>query len=414
MLMLQKLRKLRTNENVLIAVDVLLHSKSAFMNVFLMAFMIRSSLKDSPVSFLVYCIVRYALIGIISILLLQLIRKHTLLAWRASMFFSVLQIICVLILDSRAPYFPFIIAVFAACESVLYWRPKMYYDTTEVSDDRRLRFKSMGQILIEIAKISVPVILGLIISNSSYRFAANIVLGISLFQLLLSILFRPTKRQPSQSGSSHTIFDVMHYMLRHVSMRRMIYLSFLRGVIVSSSAYLMIAQINIYRSTNSDLDLGIYTALASLIAIVVLWVYRHLEHKKEAQKTVLFSLIPPVVLLPIAAIILPGNAVIAIALYVYTQSIVESFLNATLTLVRLQDIMSRHLKNESYEIEIDSIAGVFLSIGRVVTISVALALILAGLDNLLMPFALVLSFAIFPAIYLTLPSKMWRHDKIEA
>jgi hypothetical protein len=162
------------------------------------------------------------------------------------------------------------------------------------------------------------------------------------------------------------------------------------------------------------LDLGIYTALASLVAIVILWIYRHLEHKKEAQKTVLFSLTPPVILLPIAAIVLPGNSVIAIALYVYTQAVVESFLNSTLSLVRIQDIMSRHLKDESYEIEIDSIIGVFLSIGRVVTISVALALVMMGLDYLLMPFALITSFAIFPILYLALPSRMWRRDKIEA
>lgn len=413
MLMLQKLRKLRTNENVLIAVDVLLHSKSAFMNVFLMAFMIRSSLKDSPVSFLVFCIIRYALIGVFSIALLRLIRKHTLSAWRASMFFSVFQIIGVMVLNSRAAYFPFVMAVFAACESVLYWRPKMYYDTTEVTDDRRLRFKSLGQILIEIAKISVPVILGIIISSSSYRHTANIVLIISLFQLFLSILFRPTKK-PQVKARDHSLFDVMRYMLKHASMRRAVYLSLLRGTLISSAAYLMIAQINVYRSTNSDLDLGIYTALASLVAITILWVYRHLEHKKEAQKTVLFSLTPPVILLPIAAIILPGNPVIAIALYVYTQAVIESFFNSTLTVLRLQDILSRHLKDDSYEIEIDSITGVFLAIGRVVTISVALALVMTGLDNLLMPFALLTSFSIFPILYLALPSRMWRRDKIEA
>ena len=122
--MLQKLRKMRTNENVLIAVDILLHSKSAFMNVFLMAFMIRASLKDSPASFLIYCIVRYALMGIFSIVLLRLTRRHTLLAWRTSMIFSIFQIIGVIFLNSASPYFPFVIAVFSALESVLYWRPK--------------------------------------------------------------------------------------------------------------------------------------------------------------------------------------------------------------------------------------------------------------------------------------------------
>ena len=413
MLMLQKLRKLRTNENVLIAVDVLLHSKSAFMSVFLMAFMIRTSLKESPSSFLIYCIVRYSLMGILSILLLRLTRKHTLLAWRLSMLFSIFQIISVALLDSSAAYFPFVIATFSALESVLYWRPKMYFDTTEVSDDRRLRFKSVGQIWIEGAKIIMPIILGIAISSTSYVRTANIIMILSLIQLLLSVLFRPTKVHKREE-SKHSIMDVARFMAQHDTMHKIIYLSLLRGILVSSAGYLMISQIYIYRNTDSDLDLGIYTALASFIAITVLWLYRRADHNKRIQKTILFSLIPPTVLLPLIAIIVPDDPLIAITFYVYTQSIIESFLNSTLTLTRLQDILSRHLRDDSYRVEIESIAEVFLSIGRVVTITVVLMMINFGLDDYLMVFAFISSFAIIPVTYLTFPSKMWRHDKIKA
>ncbi|MCR5572830.1 MAG: hypothetical protein K6F57_03590 [Candidatus Saccharibacteria bacterium] len=410
--MLQKLRALRTNENVLIAVDILLHSKSAFMSVFLMAFMIRTSLQDSPSSFLVYSIVRYSLMGILSIALLNLTRKHTLIAWRMSMFFSVFQIACVILLDSTAAYFPFVIAVFSALESVLYWRPKMYFDTTEVSDERRLRFKAVGQTWIELAKIAMPIILGVIIVNSSYVHTANIILVISIFQLLLSILFRPSV--PHRHAKKHSLMDVAQFMLRHDSMHKIIYLSLLRGIIVSSAGYLFVSQINVYRSANSDLDLGIYTALASFVSIVVLWIYRRIDHHKYLQKTMLFSLLPPAILLPLVAILIPNNPTIAIVFYVYVQSIIESFYNSTLTITRLQDILSRHVKDETYHVEVESFAEVFLSIGRVVTISIVLALINLGFDNLLLPFAFLSSFAIFPVIYLTLPSKMWRHDKIES
>ena len=100
--------------------------------------------------------------------------------------------------------------------------------------------------------------------------------------------------------------------------------------------------------------------------------------------------------------------------YIYTQSIIESFYNSTLTITRLQDILSRHLRDDSYRVEIESIAEVFLSVGRIVTITIVLTLINLGLDYLLMPFALLSSFAIFPVVYLTLPSKMWSRDKIRA
>ena len=78
---------MRRSERILIAVDVLLQSKSSFMSVFLMAFMMKASLSDSPQDFVVYCIVRYAIMGVLSVLLIPFFKKHPLVAWRSSMVF---------------------------------------------------------------------------------------------------------------------------------------------------------------------------------------------------------------------------------------------------------------------------------------------------------------------------------------
>ena len=103
--MLQKLRKLRTNENVLIAVDVLLYSKSSFVSIFLMAFMMRTSLKSAPDAFITYNIMRYSGMAILSLLLMKVIAKHPLAAWRTSMFFSIVQITSLILLPRNAWYF---------------------------------------------------------------------------------------------------------------------------------------------------------------------------------------------------------------------------------------------------------------------------------------------------------------------
>ena len=186
MIMLKCLRALRTNENILIAADVLLSSKSSFMNVFLMAFMINISAASSPVNFIVYCIVRYSLMALFAIILIPLFKKHTLASWRISMMFSIFEILAVVLLDSQAFYFPYVLAIFSAAESSLYWRPKMYFDVTEVPDSRRLYFKGRATIFTEVIKIVMPVVLGIVIGNAGYTRAAFIILGISLAQLLLS------------------------------------------------------------------------------------------------------------------------------------------------------------------------------------------------------------------------------------
>ena len=175
----------------------------------------------------------------------------------------------------------------------------------------------------------------------------------------------------------------------------------------------MVAQINMYRTTGSDFDLGLYTAVASVISIVILWVYRR-NSRKEIRKTIIFSLLPPVILFPLSIILFPDSTTLAIAFYVFTQSVIECFYNGTISVVRMQDITSRHLTDDSYRVEVESIAEIFLSIGRVVSITVVLAIIVTGQDWLMMPFALLCSLSVFPFIYLSLPSRMWQRDKIKA
>ena len=100
-----KFRKLRTNENILIAVDVLYNSKSSFMGIFLMSFMIMISLKNSPISFLTYQLSHYAFNGILCVILADILRSYPLNAWRASMFFSITQILAVILVPANYVFF---------------------------------------------------------------------------------------------------------------------------------------------------------------------------------------------------------------------------------------------------------------------------------------------------------------------
>lgn len=402
MLMLQKIRELRTNENALIAVDVLLHSKSAFMNIFLMSFLMSVSINSSPASFITYCIVRYSLIALFSVLLMPLMKHHTLAAWRVSMFFSVAQILSVILLDETAPYFTYIIATFSALESALYWRPKMYYDVTEVGNARRLRFKAVGQIFIEIVKIIMPIVLGIAIADSGYTQAGFIILAISLMQLLLSVLFRPTHRvMPRRMHSLRKIYDMI---IRHKSLRKIFYIQLLRGFAFASAAYIIIAQVNVYRSSGSDLDLGVFTSAASIIAILILAFYRRLK-TRVSQQAILYSIVPAAILLPISLIIFPNNSVLSVAFYIFSQAVIESFLNGTVLVTRLQQLLNGHLADDSYRFEIESFSEVALTVGRVLGQSILLLIILLGYEKNMMYFAALEAFAIFPLLEIALPAK---------
>lgn len=400
--MLKKLRRMRTNERALIAVDVLLHSKSAFMNIFLMTFLMRVSLSSSPVSFISYCIVRYTLMAIFSIVFLRIMKKHPVATWRVSMFFSIAQILAILFLDENAFYFTYVIALFSALESTLYWRPKMYFDITEISNERRLRFKAIGQIFIEITKVIMPVALGLMITESSYTEAGFVILAISVLQLILSMFFRPTAKPSKNLPHSYT--KVYKLLTEHKSLRRVFIIQLIRGLLLSSAAYIIIAQINVYASSNSDLNLGIYTSAASVVAMVILLLYRKLKTRR-AQETVLIMLAPPIVLLPLILILFPHEPLLSIVFYVFVQSVIESFFNNTILVARLQQLLKSHLHNESLHFEIEAMSEVALTMGRVVGQSILLALVITGNQEQMMWLALAESLLILPILKIALPSK---------
>ena len=395
-------RGLRTNENVLIAVDVLVHSRAAFMGIFLMAFMMGVSLSQSPTSYLVYNIVRYVCMGAFAVLFLWVTKRHTLAAWRISAVFSISQMLAVILLDPTADYFPFVIAVLSAFESMLYWRPKMYFDVNEVSNERRLRFKTVGQLIVEVIKIIMPVILGISIVKTSYELTSIVILAISAFQLLLSILFRPTHHLPSQKVNFAAAFEKVS---NNHSLQKIMWIQVLRGVLLTGSAYIIIVSIHLYQNVDSSLDLGIFTTIGSLLSIILLLLYRRVAKRKGSQMTILVALCTPIILLPVVCFLFPGSTIAAIVFYVYTQCVLETFYNQVIAVKRLQDIMKQHLRDDSLRIEVESMSEVALTIGRVVTLVALLLMVQMGLEQYIMVFAIISSLAIIPFVRMALSRK---------
>ena len=378
-----KIRKLRTNENILITIDILYNSKVSFMGIFLMAFMIGVSLKSSPVSFINMELSNYAFCGILSIIMADILCTHPIASWRTGMIFSIIRIVAVIIIDPEFVFFPLIIGFLGALESQLYWRPKTFLEVKEVSNSRRDRFSSLRQILVEITKIVMPIILGIVISDAGYRRAANIILAISVVQLLLSILFRPTNKIKIKT---HSLKDALKYAVSHKNIRRVLWLQTLRGMVMTGCAYEIVTQLNIYSSNSSNVELGSYQSIASLVAIALLLLYCRFKTKASTKsEAIIVALLPAAVLLPVTAIIFPGNFIIAIVLFVYFRSVVQSLYSSTVFAVYHQDELKKSVHDDVYRIEIDILSELWLCVGRVISIIPLLLLVCLNRNDLILP-----------------------------
>lgn len=396
--MLNRLKLLRTNENVLLAIDALLHSKSAFLSTFLMTYMIRVSLTDSPSEYIVFRMLSYAMMAFLSIVLFYFIKKHLLLSWRLGMLFSILQVVIIVTLSGEAEIFPYILAVITGIESTLYWRPNMFFVINEVSNERRLRFQSIRQIATEVAKIAMPLALGLLITDSGYISAAYVILAISVVQFLLSILFRPASAAHISMHKTRTVF---RKIVGHRGLRRVLYLQFFRGALVSGSAFLIIPKLLVYDFTNSDLTLGFYTSVAAIITIFIVVVFRKIAHSRRHIRAFL-AVIGVLGLVVTTALVVLPNSVTAIILFIFAAACIEGFFNMYVN-SRIQHKLKKYLPDNSYVIEIESASEVYLCAGRVLSLGVLL-LVINTAGNVALPlFAAINILLIFPTIFLTQP-----------
>jgi len=399
--MLNRLKALRTNENVLLAIDALLHSKSAFLSTFLMTFMIRISIDDSPIEFIAYRILSFVGMATLAIVLLRFIKKYTLIAWRLGMLFSVVRILAIIFLHTETAIFPFVLALIVSVEATLYWRPGMFFLISEVRNDRRLRFQSIRQILSDTVKIIMPFILGLTITEAGYITSAFIILGISVMQLLLSVLFRPSY---DLAIPTHRASVTIRKLSRSPPLRRILWLQFFRGLVVSGSAFLLIPPLLVYHHTASDFNLGLLASLGAAISITTVLIYRRItRHSSTAARSFLWIIAPLAIAFSLILNLFPSSLAAA-ALYVYSVAIVESFFEM-FVMGRVQRSLKKQLSGNSFTLEIESVSEVFLCAGRIISLSALLYTIAShGLDFLPL-FALINATIIIPVVMLSKSKK---------
>lgn len=382
----------RLNERILIAVDALYNGKGSFMGVFLMAFMIGVSLRESPIGYICYCLSAYAFYGILCTLLVHILASHPVGAWRVSMMFSIVRILAVILVDPNWVFFPLLLGVLAAVESQLYHRPREYLQVREVTASRRAKFTSARHICVETAKIIMPFILGIAISNTSYTRTAIIILAISVLQLILSFFMRPRTKIEAKT---HSIREVMQFAVNHAGIRRALWTLFACGITLTGCSYEIVSQINIYRADSSNVSLGGFQSVASIIAIVILLVYRYLRTKKKTgYDAFVYALVPAAVLLPISAIIFPGNFIIAIVLFIYFRAVMSTLFSNTVFSIFYENILKEAIHDDGYRMEIDVLGELWLCIGRVVGLAPLLALLCLGRDDLMMPLVAIESIAV--------------------
>ena len=161
-----------------------------------------------------------------------------------------------------------------------------------------------------------------------------------------------------------------------------------------------------YNSFSSSVDLGIFTSLSAVVAIICALIYRRI-HNRTLQQGFLAMFIPAVIALPILLIIYPHNQILSIVFYIIMFSIVDSLYDGAATGTRIQGILSTHLTGEKkdYLTEVECYSEMMLTLGRVIGLSVLLCIVMVDAEEQMMWWALCGTFALIPWLTMVIPKE---------
>jgi archaellum biogenesis protein FlaJ (TadC family) len=116
-----------------------------------------------------------------------------------------------------------------------------------------------------------------------------------------------------------------------------------------------------------------------------------------------YGLMPATILLPLSAIFFPGNFVIAIVLFIYTNAVIGSLYSSAIFSVYHQDELKKSVHDDAYRIEIEILGELWLTLGRVLSIIPLLMFFYLGHSDWMLP--LVVGHAITIPIVVALTYK---------
>jgi hypothetical protein len=246
----------------------------------------------------------------------------------------------------------------------------------------------------------MPLFLGFTITESGYISAAYIILVISIIQFFLTVIFRPAREL---DFPLHRIDVTFRKIIGSHPLRRILYLQFFRGTIVSGSAFLIIPPLLVYKYTNSDLSLGLFASIGAIISIIIILIFQRLYRHKYFSRIFLWLIAPLAVVFSAALIVFPSPFT-AIALYVYSIAVIEGFFDM-FVVARVQRSLKKQLSSNSFLLEIESVSEIFVCIGRVVSLTALLLVVTIGDVTHLPIFVTINAFLIIPVVLLSKSKK---------
>ncbi|MBR2391715.1 MAG: MFS transporter [Clostridia bacterium] len=171
-------------------------------------------------------------------------------------------------------------AVYYSCYLVM---RNEYSPRTSMKD-----YNILSVILINIVKIIVPTILGFLIDVSSFSMVALYVVAITIVQFVITFFFNASKPQ----NSAFELKKFLKYLRKNKDAFSKVKFTYLNALVAGfKSTYSVIVIILTVYTFKTNLSLGIFTSLFSLVTIFLLMLYKKIDNSPKVNKLAIYLIL---------------------------------------------------------------------------------------------------------------------------
>lgn len=376
------------HSNTIILIEACNKIISIFIGPFLVAYFIKVS-ADSMVDLAVYNIYSYIFIALISLYAgLSVKKNHPLATFRLGVISKFIYILVIIILKEDIVNHLNVIALLYGFSTTLFFIPYNMISSNTIENSDRTTFEARKSIIKGTIGITVPIILGTLITTTNYQITAIIVLIISAIQIVASFYFEPlpNNRKPYNLVSAFSKFK------NHPQVKKLLIADFLKGLTISDGALGVIITILIINSFKTDMNLGIINSITAVLCLFANYFYSKFYKGKNDKKLLSISIILPIIGVTLICL---WPSPITIIIYNIFFAVFASDLLGLMGNIRLFNVSKTNIENE-LQTEYWVIREIVLNVGRVVGYGLMLMIGLLGMEYLnILVIILTLSLVLF-------------------
>lgn len=374
--------KLKSEANIIIAIDALKKIMIIFLGPFLTAYFIKTS-SESIIDLSIYYIFSYLLSGIGSFLVASIVKdKFRIGMFRVGVIINFVYIMSIVILKDKVVEHLALISILYGISQSVYWFPYNLFVINKIDNNERTDYTVKKNIIVSTVGVLCPILLGTVITATNFELTAIIILIISLIQILFSFMLTPDEN--SINLNKYDLVKSWKKIRKNKQIKKMLLVEFLIGFSVSDGALGTLITILIFNAFKTNMNLGIISSISTVLSIIAIKLYGKYYKNKSDKKILLISSIIPVISV---FIVLMNTSNITIIIYSFCY---EIFVNGILSLsrmVRLFNISDSSIIQKEDQSEFFSLREGILNFGRIVSYTI---LLIAGISDNTMALNMVL------------------------